>query len=162
MKTKKFNKRGVIALLIVLLIALGVGFAAFSDTLTISGTANAKGSFDVVFTSVSLDTTNSVGVDTVNSSASVVDGNTITLNAANLESGSTTQAVFTVNVHNLSTTTAKLNGINIAYNGSDASDDLFNVTTSLVSGSTLAPDDNAAGGTDEATFTVTITLKDNC
>ena len=47
-KTKN-SKRFTIVLLIVLLLALAVGYAAFSDTLTISGTANAKGNFDLQF-----------------------------------------------------------------------------------------------------------------
>ena len=45
MKNKKRNY--VIVVLVVLLLALAVGYAAFSDTLTISGTANAKGTFDM-------------------------------------------------------------------------------------------------------------------
>ena len=49
-KTKtKTRKKFFIVLLIVLLLALAVGYAAFSDTLTISGTANTKGTFDLQF-----------------------------------------------------------------------------------------------------------------
>ena len=48
---KESNKKVFIILLLVLLLALAVGYAAFSDTLTITGTANVNGSFDVKFVS---------------------------------------------------------------------------------------------------------------
>ena len=41
------KKKYLITVLIVLLFALAIGYAAFSDTLTITGTANASGSFDM-------------------------------------------------------------------------------------------------------------------
>ena len=48
----KGNKKKVLILfLLVLLLALVIGYAAFSDTLTITGTANVKGTFDVQFVS---------------------------------------------------------------------------------------------------------------
>ncbi len=54
-KTKQENKkRFLVILLVVLLLALAVGYAAFSDTLTITGTANVNGTFDVKFTSASV------------------------------------------------------------------------------------------------------------
>lgn len=52
MRRKKTNKNLVIIILLVLLLALAVGYAIFSDTLTISGTANANGSFDLQFQNV--------------------------------------------------------------------------------------------------------------
>ena len=46
----KTNKKTfIIVLFLVLIVALGIGYAAFSDTLTITGTANAKGTFDLEF-----------------------------------------------------------------------------------------------------------------
>ena len=53
MKKSKKRNYAVIAL-IVLLIALAVGYAAFSATLTINGTAAAKATWDVKFTSAQL------------------------------------------------------------------------------------------------------------
>lgn len=53
-KTKQENKKKfVLALLIILLLALAVGYAAFTDVLTISGTAKIASdvSFDLQFTS---------------------------------------------------------------------------------------------------------------
>lgn len=46
---KKSKKGYVIIALIVILIAIAVGYAAFSDTLTISGTATGAGTWSVVF-----------------------------------------------------------------------------------------------------------------
>lgn len=47
--TKKSNKKYLIILLIVFLLALAIGYAAWTDTLTITGTATANGKFDLVF-----------------------------------------------------------------------------------------------------------------
>ena len=62
------NKKYLMILLLVLAFSLAVGYAVFSDTLTITGTANAKGSFDVNF--ISADIVDSEGI---NVSESVVD-----------------------------------------------------------------------------------------
>lgn len=151
--TKKSNKRNIIFILIALILVLGVAYAAFSDTLTISGTANAKGSFNVEFTSVSLDKTNSTGIDKDLSTAVISgDNKTVTLTAKDFEDENSS-AVFNITVHNDSTTTAKLNGITVTYNGTDTQDDIFEVTNNLVTGSTIAVD-----GTES--FTVTVKFKD--
>ena len=49
MAKTKTNKKLVLIVLLVLLLAVAIGYAAFSDTLTISGTANVKGAFDLQF-----------------------------------------------------------------------------------------------------------------
>ena len=78
MKNKKRNY--VIVVLVVLLLALAVGYAAFSDTLTISGTANAKGTFDMEFTSATIDTATAKGINTTESTATIsTDKNTVTV-----------------------------------------------------------------------------------
>ena len=75
---KNSTKNYFIVMLIVLLLALAVGYAAFSDTLTISGTANASGSFDLEFYSASVVTYE--GVDTANTTATPsADKNTLTV-----------------------------------------------------------------------------------
>ena len=48
-RRNKKKKNAVIIALIILLLSMAVGYAAFSDTLTISGTANAKGTFNLEF-----------------------------------------------------------------------------------------------------------------
>ncbi len=69
-KTKS-NKKILVIALIVLLLALAVGYAAFSDVLNISGTANAKGTFDLEFQNVGVVT--SAGVDTKNTKITIGD-----------------------------------------------------------------------------------------
>lgn len=150
----KSNKKSIIILLVVLLVLVAVGFAAFNDVLTITGTANASGKFDVNFTEASV-SGSSTGIDTENSSAVIVAGNDsdeVTIVASGLEDSSS-RAVFNVTIRNDSTVTAKLNALSVAYNGSDTEDDLFVVTTSLTPNETLAIGESKA-------YTVTVALKD--
>lgn len=51
---KRTKKNNTIIVLIVLLLALSIGYAAFSSTLTINGTATGTGSWDVKFTQATL------------------------------------------------------------------------------------------------------------
>ena len=53
---KKQKRNYLLVALIVILLAIAVGYAAFSANLTISGTANASGTWDVKFLSASVDT----------------------------------------------------------------------------------------------------------
>ena len=81
MHVKKIeSKKIIIALLIVLLLALAIGYAAFSDTLTISGTANAKGSFDLEFQNPTI--VSAVGVDQENTTIAVSAEDSDILNVA--------------------------------------------------------------------------------
>lgn len=67
--TKKSNKKYLIILLIVFLLALAIGYAAFTDTLTITGTANANGTFDLEFQNANVDST--VGCDVEKTTATI-------------------------------------------------------------------------------------------
>ncbi len=82
--TKKTSKNSLIILLIVLLLALSVGYAAFSDTLHITGTANIKaGKFDLEFTSVTTDS--AIGCDTTATKGEIsADKNTLTVTVKDL------------------------------------------------------------------------------
>lgn len=51
---KKTKKNYLIIALIVILLTLAVGYAAFSGTLTISGTATANGTWDIHFANASV------------------------------------------------------------------------------------------------------------
>ena len=82
----KTNKKTfIIVLFLVLIVALGIGYAAFSDSLTITGTANAKGKFDLEFVEDGSGTAGckivtSEGIDTANSGVVVsADKNTMTV-----------------------------------------------------------------------------------
>lgn len=67
--SKKSSKKYFIILLIVLLLALTIGYAAFTNTLSISGTANANGTFDLEFQNANVDS--AVGCDAVGTTATI-------------------------------------------------------------------------------------------
>lgn len=93
---KKSKKNYVAIVLIVLLLALAVGYAAFSSQLTISGTAKANGKWDVKFTTA--DITNSIVSTTAANEATVApDGKsiTVTVNLATPGDGANIHTVIT-------------------------------------------------------------------
>lgn len=108
---KKSNKKNYVAIvLIVLLLALAVGYAAFSSQLKITGTATAKaGTWDVKFTNASA--TNSIVSGTTENSAVVTDAKTVTVtvNLATPGDGSNVTATITNN----GSVGAKLTGFNV-------------------------------------------------
>lgn len=78
---KKTKSRSVIIALIVVLLALAIGYAAFSSNLTINGTVTANGDWDVKFQSTALKTTGGVTADTKYGSATVGGTNSETITA---------------------------------------------------------------------------------
>ena len=121
----------LIILLIVVLIALAVGYAAFSQTLQISGTADASGTWNVAFTGASISPEG-------HGSEPVVSGDTITVNDLSLGypgDGCT----LTVNIKNSGNLAAKLTSLKV-YN-SDGSTEYQNedITISVpdITGETL-------------------------
>ena len=146
MKNKKRNY--VIVVLVVLLLALEVGYAAFSDTLTISGTANAKGTFDMEFTSATIDTATAKGINTTESTAEISqDKNTVTVVVKDLAyPGAGTNV--TVVAKNAGTVPAKLNGL--TFTGlNDNADIKVTFPDGLVENEVVQP-----GGTCTITFSV--------
>lgn len=145
MKNKKRNY--VIVVLVVLLLALAVGYAAFSETLNITGTANAKGTFDMEFTSAAIDTATAKGIDTVGSSAVIsADKNTVTVVVKDLAyPGAGTNV--TVVAKNAGTVPAKLNGL--TFTGLDDTDIKVTFPDGLVENEIVQP-----GGTCTITFSV--------
>lgn len=108
----KNKKTILIVLFIVLIIALGIGYASFSDALTISGTANAKGTFDVEFNSASV--VDSKGVRTTGENPTGVsisaDKNTLDVTVADLSypgAGAQFQAV----IKNVGSVPAKISSV---------------------------------------------------
>ena len=66
------KKKGIIIGILAVILVAAVGYAIFSDTLTIKGTATAQGNFDLTYT-CSIEESS-----TTNAGNCVVDGNTIT------------------------------------------------------------------------------------
>ena len=118
MKHKNNNKNIVIIMLAILLLVLAVGYAAFSDILTISGTANAKGTFDLEFQNAEV--VKNVGADIDKTTATISeDKNTLTVNVANLSyPGSGVE--FSVDIVNVGTIPAEVKAVTpINITGSD-------------------------------------------
>ena len=145
MKTKKRNY--LIIALIVLLLALAIGYAAFSDSLTISGTANAKGTFDMEFISAKIDTETAKGINTTDSTATIsTDKNTVTVNIADLSyPGAGTNV--TVVAQNKGTVPATLNGL--TFEGVDDEDIEVSFPDGLATDEVVQPN-----GTCTITFSV--------
>ncbi|MBR4110518.1 MAG: hypothetical protein IKK43_02370 [Clostridia bacterium] len=81
--SNKRSKGYLIAVLVIFILALAAGYAAFVDTLTITGTANAKGNFDLKFTECEI--TGAVGVNETNTTAEITqEGDLLTVNVADL------------------------------------------------------------------------------
>ena len=81
---KKTKRNYAIIILLIILQAIGVGYAAFSATLTIDGTATGTGTWDVHFETVSLKTTGGAtdtthGTATINATGTAVGLNTFQL-----------------------------------------------------------------------------------
>ena len=83
MKVRVNNKKVFILMLIILLLILAVGYAVFSEILTISGTANAKGTFDLEFQNAEV--VKNIGADKEKTTAEIsADKNTLTVNVGDL------------------------------------------------------------------------------
>lgn len=148
------KKKGLIALVILLVVAIGVGFAtALTDTVTINGTANATTDFDIQFTNKNDDiTTNAVPVSADNTGITVTAAYTsvdeATIKVSKLKHvGDYGQATFTV------VNKSKDLAANITAAVSTAIDDAdhYEVTTTMATGS-----DNVAkdGGNTKVTVKV--------
>ena len=83
MKVRVNNKKALIVILIISLLILAIGYAVFSETLTILGTANAKGTFDLEFQNAEI--VKNIGADKEKTTAEIsADKNTLTVNVADL------------------------------------------------------------------------------
>lgn len=111
MKTKKDKRYHVMSLLLVIM-GLAAGYALFSETLNISGTAETTGTWDVEFSSATVDpSTTTAGATAVISG----DKNTLTLNVPSLEKP-TSFALYNVVVRNNGNIGAELLSVNLTGN----------------------------------------------
>ncbi|MBO5478399.1 MAG: hypothetical protein J6A04_01575 [Clostridia bacterium] len=143
----KSNKKYLILLLIVFLLALAIGYAAFSDILTISGTANANGTFDLEFQNAVVDS--AVGCNTTETKATIsADKDTLNVVVKDLAyPGAGAQfTVDIVNVGNIPAKITKLTPTNLT--GSDS------IKISGLDAITTSHPTIAAGGKCTVTFTV--------
>ena len=111
---KKTKKNYVAIVLVVLLVAMAVGYAAFSGSISISGTANASGKWDVKFTNA--DITDSIVIGTTENTATVQgEGESIdvSVNLATPGDGAT----ITATIANKGSYDAKLTGFSVVGDG---------------------------------------------
>lgn len=148
MKNQKFIIAGVIAFVL----ALATGYALFSDEITVSGTATAKGSFDVEFTSVGTIVKSGYTDETGNNGANIAvisaDKNTLTVTVNKL-SYPGAYVEIPVTVTNVGTIPAVLK--EIVQTGLDANSSPIKVTYSGIA----ASDASIAPGT-PATMTIRV------
>lgn len=162
---KKTNKKSyVIIALVVLLLAMAIGYAAFTTNLKITGTATANGDWDVHFLSATPKnvTTGVTATSPITTSQGGTTNDTVTVTCDLKKPGDT--ATFDIVIENSSSVAAKVDGLTITAkdgdsqtvsvnNGTYTSGVIQAVLTSntVVDRSTLA----AEGGT--ATYTLTFT-----
>lgn len=140
MKNKKNMKIGMVVLVAVLF--LGVGFAAFTTVLNISGTASLTGDFEVVFNSASI--TPEPTEASENEVTITEDGQTLTWKVSLMKPGDS--KVINYQIINNGTIDATLSELSITAGNDDAD---VTITPTSVAG------DLASQGTKDGTITVT-------
>lgn len=125
--SRKSNKKYLIILLIVFILSLAIGYAAFTDVLKISGTANANGTFDLEFQNAKVVST--VGCDAAETKAEIsADKDLLTVTVKDLAYPGA-GAQFSVDIVNVGSLPAKVTKVtpvgldgtdNIKINGLDA------------------------------------------
>lgn len=118
MKKQNIAIIGVIAFVL----AIAVGYALFSETITVTGTATAKGSFDVEFTSVGTPTCSGYSKDCTAANLTEIsaDKNTLTVTVKDLQYPGAYVEI-PVTVTNVGTIPAILTGITESGIGSTTS-----------------------------------------
>ena len=108
-KSNSKSKNIIIVSLLILLLALAVGYAAFSDILTISGTANAKGTFNLEFQNAEIVT--AVGVNETGTKAEISeDKNTLNVSVVDLAYPGAGVEI-SVDIVNVGTIPARVNAV---------------------------------------------------
>lgn len=153
---KKSKKNYVAIVLVVLLVAMAVGYAAFSGAITVSGTANASGKWDVKFTQA--DITQSIVTGTTENTATVQgkgESIDVSVNLATPGDGAT----ITAEISNKGSYDAKLTGFTVTGEGfEDQGAGVWKKGAILVKVPTINDDGSdvisATSGTKTFTFTV--------
>ena len=142
--------------IIVAILVFGIGYALFSDTITVSGTAGTTGSMNIDVTSVTVTSLGAGTVSTENGDTSknnqwniAENKNDVILTINNLQYPGSS-ATYTITLTNTGTVDAKLTSII----KSNTADNLVITTTNI-----NEEDIIAANGT--KTFTVTVTWKED-
>ena len=141
---KKQKRNFLLVALIVILLAIAVGYAAFSANITISGTATASGTWDVKFLSASVDTSS-------HGTANVTGNKNDTLSVSVTLGYPGDGCTVTANIQNAGTVPAKLTGFTLTDDqGKEFSNSEIEITTPTIT--TDGSEVIAAGGTCPVTF----------
>lgn len=129
---KRTKKNILLPILIILLLGISVGYAAFSQNLIITGTASASGNFELVFSSSSFVSESSSKDGTTGTIGYTTEGkqDSLTFNAQLAQPNSI--AVFNANIQNKGSIDAKLDAVTITSGSS---------TATLTSGQSVTYDD---------------------
>jgi hypothetical protein len=112
MKRKNNDNRKFIVSLFIIILSLGVGYAIFSETINITGTAQTTGSFDIEFFEAASARLNKAGTLLENTAEISMDKNTLTLNVPNLETINS-WVEFDITVKNVGTIAALLESVDV-------------------------------------------------
>ncbi len=142
---RKNGKRNYFIIVLFLIVALlAVGYALFAESLSITGTATATGTFDLEFLTATVTSSSKAGMPTATISG---DKNALTLAADTLlEPGA--NVLYTVEIKNVGSVDAELTGVTI--NGDNDSDIDVTINPTPTTGTTVASG---------ATHTFTIEVK---
>lgn len=125
---RKSNKKYFIVLLLIAVLLLAVGYAAFSDTLNISGTASANGTFDIQFTEPKILDKQGITEDANDATTQVkcevsADGKTLNVKVPGMQYPGA-GARFSVIISNKGTIPAKIKRIKAMVNNEDVTNQL--------------------------------------
>lgn len=110
-RKRNTNKTILFLSVMLFILLLSLGYAVFSDTLTISGTATARGTFDLVFQNAKVVEGTAEGIDIEKTTAKISDdGNTLTINIADI-SHPGAGAEFSVDIVNIGTIPARIKSV---------------------------------------------------
>lgn len=154
---KKSKKTNVLAILIVLLLVLAVAYAAFNQTLIISGTATAQGSWDIHFENASITPAaatksgNTVVIGKVSDASKVNDKLTVT---AQLDYPGD-KATVSVDIANDGSVDAELTGFKVEGTGFTQSENVYTNGVIKVTVPTMTDGEELASeGTKTFTFDI--------
>lgn len=142
----------IIVALVMSALVFGVGFALFSDTIAVTGTATATGTMNVVVDSATV--TNNVGGGASNAASIAGDGKSVTLDVPTLEYPGAS-VTFEVNLENKGSVDAKVSAITPTGLGAAGTDDL------VITYNGLKENDVISGNNGTDTVTVTVTWDEN-
>jgi uncharacterized repeat protein (TIGR01451 family) len=149
------HKNAVIVVLFAIVIIMAVGFAGFTQQLTIKDTASVSSNWNVGFLSATADTTcdkNANKCGDVSTTVDTTNGTTKALTFSTKLASPSDTVTYTVKVKNFGTVDAKLVNVNLAETDSSNLIEYSYDTNALAAGTTTL----AAGA--EMTFTVTVTF----